>query len=74
MELLPQGNSSNIIKAINKAKELGALTIGLTGKDGGELKEICDHCLVIPSNNTARIQEAHILIGHMICEIVDEEY
>ena len=66
------GNSSNIIKAINQAKELGAITIGFTGKDGGQLKEICDHCLVIPSNNTARIQEAHILIGHILCEIIDE--
>lgn len=66
------GNSSNIIKAMNKANELGALTIGLTGKDGGQLKDICDYCLVIPSNNTARIQEAHILIGHIICEIIDE--
>ncbi|MFD2442772.1 D-sedoheptulose 7-phosphate isomerase [Bacillus sp. CGMCC 1.16607] len=68
------GNSPNIIKAINKATELGATTIGLTGRDGGMLKDLCDHCLVIPSNNTARIQEAHILIGHMICEILDEEY
>lgn len=68
------GNSSNIINAIHKAKESGALTIGLTGKDGGQLKEICEHCLIIPSNNTARIQEAHILIGHMICEIIDEGY
>ena len=59
------GNSSNIIKAIHKAKGLGGITIGLTGRDGGQLKEICDHCLVIPSNNTARIQEAHILIGHI---------
>lgn len=67
------GNSTNIIKAINQAKEQGAITIGLTGKDGGQLKEICDHCLVIPSNNTARIQEAHILVGHIICEIIDEE-
>lgn len=68
------GNSPNIIKAIHKAKEYGALTIGLTGKDGGQLNEICDHCLVIPSNNTARIQEAHILIGHILCEIIDEGY
>lgn len=68
------GNSLNIIKAIDKAKELGALTVGLTGKDGGLLKDICDHCLVIPSNHTPRIQEAHILIGHIICEIIDEGY
>jgi len=66
------GNSPNIIDAIYTAKEAGALTIGLTGRGGGVLKEICDHCLVIPSDNTARIQEAHILIGHIICEIIDE--
>lgn len=68
------GNSKNIIKAIGKAKETNALTIGFTGKNGGELIDICDYCLVVPSNNTARIQEAHILIGHIICEIIDEEY
>lgn len=68
------GNSSNIIKGIYKAKESGALTIGLTGNDGGQLIEICDHCLVISSSNTARIQEAHILIGHIICEIIEEGY
>ncbi len=72
--LSTSGNSSNIIKAIDKAKKSGAITIGLTGNDGGQLKEICDHCLIIPSNNTARIQEAHILIGHIICEIIEEEY
>lgn len=66
------GNSSNILYAMTKAKENGAITIGLTGKDGGLLREISDHCIVIPSNTTARIQEAHILIGHIICEIIDE--
>lgn len=72
--LSTSGNSSNIIKAIDKAKKSGAITIGLTGNDGGQLKEICDHCLIIPSNNTARIQEAHILIGHIICEIIEEGF
>jgi len=66
------GNSTNIIKAINKAKKSGAITIGLTGKDGGLLKDVCDYCIVIPSNTTARIQEAHILIGHIICEMIEE--
>lgn len=66
------GNSPNILHAMNKANAIGAVTIGLTGKDGGTLKEISDHCIVIPSNTTARIQEAHILIGHIICEIIDE--
>ncbi|MGG0716038.1 D-sedoheptulose 7-phosphate isomerase [Robertmurraya massiliosenegalensis] len=67
------GNSDNIIRAIKRANDKGALTIGLTGKDGGMMKDICHRCIVIPSRNTARIQEAHILIGHIICEIIDEE-
>ncbi|MBY0124252.1 SIS domain-containing protein [Bacillus sp. S/N-304-OC-R1] len=68
------GNSSNIIKAVHQAKKTGAITIGFTGNEGGRLKDICEHCLIIPSSNTARIQEAHILIGHIICEIIDEVY
>ncbi|WP_019156095.1 D-sedoheptulose-7-phosphate isomerase [Robertmurraya massiliosenegalensis] len=67
------GNSDNIIRAIKRANDKGALTIGLTGKDGGIMKDICHRCIVIPSSNTARIQEAHILIGHIICEMIDEE-
>jgi len=68
------GNSINILNAVGRAKEKGALTIGLTGKDGGELKDICDYCIIVPSDITARIQESHILIGHMICEMVDEVF
>lgn len=66
------GNSINIINAINMAKEIGATTIGLLGRDGGELKELCDISLVVPSDVTARVQEAHITIGHIICSYVDE--
>uniref|UniRef100_A0A7V4KCL1 Phosphoheptose isomerase n=1 Tax=Fervidobacterium pennivorans TaxID=93466 RepID=A0A7V4KCL1_FERPE len=67
------GNSKNIIKAIQTAKDLGMITIGLLGGNGGQLKELCDLNIVVPSNDVARIQEAHITIGHIICEIVEEE-
>lgn len=66
------GNSKNVLKAIKLAKEKGAYTIGLSGNEGGELAEICDICITVPSKVTARIQECHIMIGHIICGIVDE--
>lgn len=66
------GNSKNVIKGIEKANTLGAITIGLTGGDGGLIKKISTHAIVVDSNETARIQEAHILIGHTLCEIIDE--
>jgi len=68
------GNSENVIRGVEKAREIGAKTIGLLGKQGGKLKDKVDLALVVPSNNTARIQEAHITIGHIICEILDEEF
>jgi len=67
------GNSKNIINAINKAKEKGMITIGLTGETGGKMKDLVDYLINVPSKDTPRIQEAHILIGHIICEIVEEE-
>ena len=66
------GKSKNIINAFKKAKELGLVTVALTGKGGGDLTGICDIALVVPSSNTARIQEAHITIAHIICELVEE--
>ncbi|CEZ19927.1 Phosphoheptose isomerase [Candidatus Methylopumilus planktonicus] len=66
------GNSKNVIKGLEKANTLGAMTIGLTGGDGGLIKKIATHAIVVDSNETARIQEAHILIGHTICELIDE--
>lgn len=66
------GNSENIINALKLAKEVGCKTVGLTGKGGGKMGDICDINLVVPSDNTPRIQEIHILIGHTICQIVDE--
>ena len=67
------GNSSNVVKAMQKAKEIGMLTVGFTGKDGGKMKDICDIMICVPSVDTPRIQEAHILIGHIICQLIEEE-
>ena len=65
------GRSPNVIRAVEKAKELGCKTIALTGGDGGLLASLCDYALIVPSNRTARVQEAHITIGHLWCEMVD---
>ncbi len=65
------GNSGNIIKAIEAAKEIGLFTIGLTGASGGKMKDTIDLLINVPSGDTPRIQELHILIGHIICEIVE---
>ena len=66
------GNSKNVIKGLEKANALGAITVGLTGGDGGLIQKISTHAIVVDSNETARIQEAHILIGHSLCELIDE--
>ena len=66
------GNSPNIIKAIKSAKDLGMKIIGFTGENGGKMKELCNTLLNVPSNDTPRIQESHILIGHIICEIIEK--
>jgi len=65
------GNSSNVIQAVKVAKSMGIHTIGLLGNNGGELSKLCEYKIIIPSNTTARIQEAHILIGHSICRGVE---
>ena len=65
------GKSPNIIKAMEMAKKMEMITIGLTGKDGGEVARMVDHSLVVPSTNTPRIQEVHITVGHVICEMID---
>lgn len=67
------GESQNVIKAITRAKELGLKTVGFLGKYGGKLKGLVDIPLLIPAEDTPRIQEMHILAGHIICEIVEEE-
>lgn len=66
------GNSDNVYEGIALGKKLNCNTIGLSGNDGGKLNEICDYSIIIPSNNTARIQEMHILIGHIFCQIIEE--
>ena len=66
------GNSKNVVKAIEKARDIGMHTIGFTGEGGGKMHELCDICLCVPSKVTARIQEMHILIGHIICELIEE--
>ena len=66
------GNSENVLRAVNKANTIGAYTIGLLGNDGGKLKDAVNLPIIIPSNDTARIQEVHITIGHIICEIIEE--
>ena len=66
------GNSKNVLLGITKAKALGLSTVGFSGRSGGELKTLADLSIIVPSDKTARIQESHILIGHIICERVDE--
>ena len=67
------GNSQNIINAFEVAKEKGILSVALVGKDGGKMAKMADIALVVPSNSTPRIQESHILIGHIICDIIEKE-
>ena len=67
------GNSLNVINGIFAAKEKGATTVGFTGRSGGKIKDLVDICCCVPSDNTARIQEAQITIWHALCEIVEKE-
>jgi D-sedoheptulose 7-phosphate isomerase len=67
------GNSSNVVRALKKANEIGLTTIGFTGHNGGEMNSICDILIKAPSNDTPRVQEVHILIGHIICQLIEEE-
>lgn len=67
------GNSKNILKALELCKQKEIISIGLSGASGGAMNELCDYCIKVPSSCTPRIQEAHILIGHIICAIVEEE-
>ena len=67
------GNSVNIIKAFQSAKKKNIMTVALVGRDGGEMAKIADIALIVPSDSTPRIQESHILIGHIICDIIEKE-
>ncbi len=66
------GNSPNILKTIEAAREQKMIVVGLTGDSGGQMNSMCDYILKVPSNDTPRIQEAHILLGHILCELVEE--
>ena len=67
------GNSKNVVKAIETAREIGAKTVALAGGTGGKLATMCDYNLTMPSDDTPRIQEAHILIGHSLCEMLEAD-
>jgi D-sedoheptulose 7-phosphate isomerase len=67
------GNSLNIIKAFEVAREKGITTVALVGRDGGKMGEMADVALIVPSDSTPRIQESHILIGHILCDIIEKE-
>ena len=66
------GNSANILRAIEAAREQRMSVVGLTGEAGGKMRDLCDVCLCVPSRSTPRIQECHILIGHTICELLEQ--
>jgi len=72
--LSTSGNSPNILKALKTAKKKEMITIGFTGKSGGEMRTLCDYLINIPSTDTPRIQESHIMVGHIICQLVEEKY
>jgi D-sedoheptulose 7-phosphate isomerase len=67
------GNSKNVLKSLESAKKLGIKTVGLTGRSGGKMKDMVDYCICVPSDETPRIQETHILIGHILCAAVEKE-
>ena len=73
LALSTSGNSKNVIRAIDKANSKGLITIGFSGNDGGAMQNLCKYNLIIPSDNTARIQEAHILVGHIICKLIEQK-
>jgi D-sedoheptulose 7-phosphate isomerase len=67
------GNSANVVKAIDEANKRGMITVAMTGEKGGKMKDLCKYIINVPSNDTPRIQESHILIGHILCEIVENK-
>lgn len=70
--LSTSGNSENVVNAVKMANSLEMLSVGMSGASGGKIKELCQHNIIIPSSNTARIQEAHIIVGHIFCQIIEE--
>ena len=72
--LSTSGNSENVVEVFRLAKELGISTVAFTGESGGILRDLADILINVPSNDTPRIQEAHIMVGHIICELVEKEF
>jgi D-sedoheptulose 7-phosphate isomerase len=70
--LSTSGNSVNIINALNEATNIGMVNVGFTGESGGKMKGLCNYLINVPSSDTPRIQESHIMIGHIVCEVVEE--
>jgi D-sedoheptulose 7-phosphate isomerase len=68
------GNSPNVLRAVKTAREQGLITLGFTGQDGGELKNLVDICFCVPSSSTPRIQEVHITVAHALCELVEQAF
>ena len=73
LALSTSGNSKNVLKAIEKANSIGMISVGLSGLNGGEMQSLCNVMINIASKDTARIQEAHILVGHIICQLIEEK-
>ena len=71
--LSTSGNSENVINAVKMANSLDMLSVGMSGATGGKIKGLCQHNIIIPSSNTARIQEAHIIVGHIFCQIIEDK-
>jgi D-sedoheptulose 7-phosphate isomerase len=67
------GNSPNVLKGVEAARDKGLTSVALSGRTGGKLRELVDHCICVPSDETPRIQEAHILTGHILCELIERE-
>jgi D-sedoheptulose 7-phosphate isomerase len=68
------GNSPNVVKALESAREIGCVTVALTGKGGGKMKDLADFNLIVPSDETPQIQEMHIMIGHVLCDLIDQYF
>ena len=71
--LSTSGNSENVVNAVKMANSLDMLSVGMSGATGGKIRDLCQHNIIIPSSNTARIQEAHIIVGHIFCQIIEEK-
>jgi D-sedoheptulose 7-phosphate isomerase len=74
ISITTSGNSPNVLKALETAKAMKCRTVAVTGGDGGRVREIADVCLVVPSSETPRIQEMHIVIGHILCDLIDRHF